>query len=1623
MYINKIDDLIDKVIDDIFIDIVLENKAIHKILQEPNFVKYQKEINTIINEFMNTINLDEVRDLVKSSDAVNTIHETIKRYSAIYLFLTIGVHYTGKEDTFINNIVEFTKNQAEYGFKIDNFFNSESNALLIKYNKMIRNIIYLMETDQAKIETIKHKPEIREAIIFLNSINSEIRKGFKLDNVGNDKNTQTHNILKTIIVLLLYRTTEKKEFFRLLEMTENLEGEYMFIDIVVPKQKYIDFNSVERLVGTGSKIKHLSHYLWEFLTSYENALQQPPTSVEEKINMLIQSGIIYPICDDFLLYHKDSERYDKTIDPEKVKKKEDTKVRYIINKIEIVSEYYSEQVKRDPKIKDNIKKKFYVPLSHRKAITVNNNEDINIVNKFLNQGKISIENAEYFNDLIAYKAYPYVNFKEFETYGFSITVPKTINAVRYVSFNKSTEFRQNSKNYLQMRVCGKDSTINVVGFIIPSNLKSLECVRTKELIDLSILEKKNINGLDLTTKFLRDTNVGMSPHKSSVYWLFDMENDSTALENTTYEQGARHTTSDQIKQIVASLYDNMISEIYYLIVSKAEKIKDFNLQIAYNLLQYYEKNILNISNNSNIMAQLENKIFETIAKFEPSYDRNDDVINGIGEHYIDLPEYPKPNKKNVHFVKIDMTETEKILEIEEKESVEGICQHNVTWEQLSELKTDDPKTYTEQMYTFIQQYVIENVDQDFICKSCGHYLNIKKYIIDGVFDDDSQKFITYSMPMEVALEDIPEYEKYKITIRNMDKLIEKVASVSNIPHLTKTSSSVKARRKPIVKDGIDIIMLNNKRLKLIYEDRNKAASTKYNINRDLSDFFVFELDNSIFIFSSKDKDYRKPIKQNNILAYLVFLITLEINESHVGFLGDRKGLCNFQTFEKIFHQLFDGLKIITNAKGNLEPITKYKIFCYVIYIIGCSIVKYNMWYYDYPENEKRSKFVPIIQKIFVHTLIDLINSIMEGISGSDNYIYEMLSIKFFKKLTGMFSSEELYVKLQNEYKTSVIGEKKNFIVAQKKLLELSGKFIPMDFDVPYRFICRQPRFISAKRKENIIKYYEKNNITNCIDGQFHKWSPSSGKIICKICNVNLENLELDEKISSSIVDNFKFVRLRNLSTTFCLDDGLRHQFMPQNSKNICIKCNYTDDHEYSHTELLKLEKIIESTKEKLDNEMTATFNEIGNKISKEEEYINKIVEKTKKAYNNINKHTSFDFIDIFLEEVQQIIGTDHDLLNVSLKDNAYIITHDHLGYLLDKPVTITDNSKIIYKQNHPFFKTDVIYYTTFKNGKTEVFYDATTKILLGHKEESKNFVLNKTQEVRLIINYSILNKLKLLGFASQFIDISGKYDNLMEGKENIKSDSNIIISSILHDIVRDRVYSIKKAIYEFNKVITRIFNGYSEVVVEDESNYFSKNINGFVEKYKKKINSLLLTDQNDEHPVFKHWKAIMKGFTSIDTSEINYDHNITNVVNCENIYKVDSTGNYILFYLVEELQKLIAYNSQNEKINITILIIDFINTIFELFNTEKIVNNIEVKRFIYMLNSSTYIQEIIEKSGEKETEGIYNELQEEKQEINEEQKEEMEDIEEENDAIDMESEIQYEGEFDRGIDRAIHDYS
>jgi hypothetical protein len=1625
MYIDKIDDLIDKILDEFYLTAISKNKIFKKIIQEVDFIKYQKELNDIMIDFINKIDINEIKDLVKSNSGINQINETLKRYIAFYLFMSLGFFYTGKEELFINNIIEFTKNQATYKYKIENFFNSESNSMLIKYNKIIQNILLILNSDQSKIDKIKTKPEFIETIKFLNELGSNyITDKFKLENVDNDPHIQAHNIIKTLVILYLYQKNDKKDLFRILENSEVTKGEYVFIDIIVPIRKTLDYSSIEKLlesVTTTEKSKHkfLPYYIWNYFLEYEDKKSKPPASLEDKITNLINSRLLVPISDDFLLYHKDSENYEKTMDEMKIKKKEDTKIKYIVNKIEKIKEYYSESIKNDEKSKSEIKKLFDVPHLERKAVPVNVKEDINIINKYVNMMKQNVESAEYFKDLEQIKSYPYINFNDFENYGMSMGITKTINVVRYVSFIKSGEFKQRSiSNIIQTRVGAEDMILNIVGFMIPSTVTPLQCIPIKNVVDIRSLDKTEKNGVNLMIQYLKDTYMNLKKHVSSIYWIFDEEKDKVIEE--TYEQISKLTMQEKIKHSVGYLHDLIQNEIKNMVINIFKKSKNLTLQDGYNILNSYCAHLLPIASDSELYMELEQNLYKSISQFDPIYDEKDDEIydlKNLGEKKENKKE--KDENKSLPILKIDLSKYEEYGELNGKVQNIGICQHNISQEKIAEIDKKDYTRYSEELYKFIQQYVILNVNNDPVCKSCGYNLEIKKYIEEGEYDNETRMYVSYATPININLEDVIGYEKYKTTIRQMDKIVEKIATVSNILHLTKGGLNVRSKRKLIVKNAIDLINGHNKKLKS-FKDRKEDKTKNYGINKNYSIFWNFELENSIFVFSSKDIDKYKPIKQNNIFCYLIFLMLMELNQSHITYMGDdKKKHCNFNTFDKAMDPLFGGLKIIVNNKGDIKNISDYKILCYIIYIISCTmVVSTKMWDFKAPQEIKKAAIVPMMQRSVIHTLIDIINRNLEiAINDSNDVLFSMISSRFFKKIQTIFNDEDLYKRLKKEAMASSSGDKKASILVTQGNISLTGKYVPMDFAIPERIICKCPT-LRIKNKPSVeSKYYGISNISNCNDGQFHMWKTEKNEIICKLCNKKASELIYDDKASKNISKKLKDIISEELAEKICLTDGARHVFeMSASGEDICQKCHKSKNYKYSEEEKSKVYELVIDVNMKKEKKMIENENGINDFYNKKINYINTAVGKVKSEFNK-DKKMDMEFLKSLMDEIQKIIG--NEFSNFNLTENLYIIDHDHLGNSLDKNIIISESQKkITEKQNHPFFKTNVIYYTNHKYGKIDVFYDATTKILLGYKEENKQFVLKRNYGKKIKLNYSILNKIKLLGFKTPFIKTDKLYAQIIDGRENLNTDNKTITKKIIENIINERITQLKKIVTSLKIVLSRILNNHSDETTEDELN--KQKFNQLIEKYRKKLVGINLTDKSGNGGIFKHWKAMISGINidDLDKLKLDYDFSKQNEINFNEINKIDESGNLLTYYVHKEFMKFFEYNDNKVlKSSISHFIVDFINTIFDSVNEEKYNSNIEIKRFLYLLTSVTHIEEIEEKSGIQNLEGIYSEYQNPDEEKTPEelaQKEEEDyDLQQENETFDVDvdrDDIMEEGE-------------
>lgn len=1584
MYINIIDDLIDRIIDDFYVTVITNNEKIKKLQKEINYIKSQKKMDDIMNDYIKSIPPSSISDITKENESYYIIHNIIKKYIVIYLFLSIGIFYKGSPDVFINNLIEFSRSQSQYSLKIDNFFNSESNALIIKLFYMCRNIVTLMEKDTIKKDHIDKQPYATETIAFLESIDESIIKlSFNLKSELLNGNTadQAHNIIKTIIIVLVYKENDKKNLHMMIEQLELDQGEYMFIDIIETVTDTINFDSIESLMTKKDLDSGLAYEIWEFISELNKGLKT--ITIDDKINILINSRLILPILDDFLLYHKDGEKYDKFTQIEK--KKSDTKIKYIIGKIDTTTELYSKLYDKNPDMKETIMKNFPTSLLYRKAILKNDTEDVNIINKFLNQGKRNFQNNEYFNDLTYYKRYTYANFKDFHKYGFSHYFSKTITSVRAVNFENDDRFKQsNIFNRLQMRVGSKNTIGNIIGFVIPSNIRPIQCIRISDTVDIRKLSKKNKNGIDIFFKFLKKSVLNEEKHNSSVYWLFDIDIDKTPLESFDGQNGLSQQVV--VKNMISEIYNRFIKEIYYQITEKINGLPHVGLHYIPKMVDYVKTNILKLSK----MCDIDDELYYDIEKyilesdlfiFDVSDITSSDILYGLEGNIIKLPVQDEKTEIVSNIVVIDLSHVAETGELIKSIEVDGLCQHNISWENISALRSKNYSEYMERLYEFIRQYVVENTQHELICKSCGFYIDIKKYIQEGTFDSD-RGFITFSMPMETNLEDMQEYSKYHFSIKIMDKNIEKIASSVGIPYYIGNSITVKWRRKGIIKNAIDMIMENNRILSKKHKERNEFKHKLYGISKNLSVLFAFEMENNIFQVSSKDKDQEqyKMIKRNNIMIYIMIYLILELNESQISFFtADKKSLCDIRVFDKVKNNLFGGIRIKKNNTDDTVPITDYTVLCYMIYMISCRIAKHRLWHSELSSEKNIHKLIPVVQKYVVNTTVDIINSILENsYQPSVYYIFEVFRIRFYNKLNTLFNNDKFYQSLleQSTFK---------FITARKRehLKIISNDMLPeYIYGAPQWRTILPAKFFPSYRNRVEIKFDGISNLTNCPTGNFHKWSMSNGSVQCDLCKSIMKNLTHDQKESNQIIIEYKKLRLLNLINKLCNVMDTEYQL----DYDISVMCK--PNHDYSPTELDKFEKNIDTINAKRNThaiEQSQLICAVDEKISS---YVDQVVNKNlANMQKNVNADNPSKYIDDFIATLKGEIGNEiKGEFPVDLSNNIYIIDHDHTGYDLEgKQLVITDkDNKILYKTNHPHFKTNVIYYVDRSAGRIDVFYDAVTKKLLGYKESFKDYIDIKDTTKRLKVIYSIYNKIKLLGYVGEYMDISNEYQSIKN--DFIDIDDREIYNIAVEHISRNRIESLKQIIVEFQRIFNRILYGHAFATKQshvDEllkmnqneqvmSDYFSSKMNYLVDKYVDKLKNIKIQEPSGKHMIFKHWKGISRGVFvgSFKDKNLNID---SKTIFADNISKHDQQSNSILYYIISEFGRLLSYNQSGYiRTNLCNFLVEFINEVFSKYNEDHLHSNMDIRRFMFVLSSTGFLMETSGHSKVK-PQGFYDE--------------------------------------------------
>lgn len=1691
-YINKIDLLVDNILDVFYDDLFKNILFTDKILKDVNLVKYQKEINNILLDFTKTINFDEINEIVGNFDNAEIIMNILKKYVTYYLFLTMSFFYTGKKETFFNNIIEFTKNQPSFPFKIKDFFNSESNNTIIKFSNIITNIILILKSTSKVQEIILKNPDNKNTASFVEKIGIDfLNVSSKLENLNGDARKQSHNIIKTLIVIEMYVGTDKGIIFNILEEQFKATSNYQYIQIVMPKAEYIDYGAIENILTPKQHKRGMADEIYNMIIDYDTTDKFTEISINKKIQDLIYYKIFIPITEDFLLYHKDNEKYEKVTFTKT--KTQDTKLRYIVSKIDGVADLFSQTTQKNAVQKKEIEGLFSITLENQRAILINNFEDLSIIKKTEDLGRVIAENEEYLNDLFTYRQYPYVNFKNFEKVGFVLPLTFNTNAIRNLSFNY--EIKNINDKPLQLRIGADKQNLHVVGIAIPANNVLLHCMNTGNFTDIKsvkFVDKSTTsvssydNGFDAMVQFLNSTlgknrlNRDVINKMPSVYWLFDELTDKLVLDK--YIQTDVASPGENLKILVSRLYDQIHLIIYNKIRKYLHTVTNIDLYDFKRMLQVINNKIFSFTPDLYYYDKLNAFItLKKIYKETDRYDKKSDIIRGISGDIIKLIRLPKIQAER-GIIKINVEEYEKIInniETDYKKSAlyGAICQHNISWDEVSKMKKTKSIKFDDALHDFLYKFVIINTENNYVCKSCGSLINIKQYVMDGTYDED-KGFNIFATILKTPLEELVEYEKYTQSILNIEKIIDKIGNLLQITIFSTRTKERNPTKMRITKDCLDLMIPHAKNIKLNYESRKAALMPNYGIDPNLTSLFGFDFDNSVFVYSSKDKDKYKNIKRNNVIIYLLILIVLEVSEYQILQISNEDKICNYIMYYKGGHKLFDDLKIISNTNKVIKPIKNYPILCYLLYMLSCVVTKFNMWLIDESPSEtaptkdqiksqsqlQSKKYNVNVQKLVINTFVDMLNSILEinfseeGIifnketQAADqqegkkltikkkrryilNRIYNTVSSKFLLKLSTLFEDKVLVTKIHK-----LFGPKEQIHIDTKSQEATIIK-------VPDVFIQKHHAGLSKwkPQKAAIFRLLPKlysltditniNNLTNCDNetSTYHEWYVLDKKIVCRICKEVLSEIKFDTEITKRIRQKYVYAIMKSTIDKYCVHKNqatglhtiMLHNFVydPKTNSNICALCGFNLDKKLNGKEIMELYQQFVNIQQENEAVVNKNIAIINNFIKSSDTNQKVIIDKLKAQYNQMPSNKDVEFVNAFINRLETIVGKTviiNDKI-VYLKQDLYIIDHDHTGTKLDHPLVISsDDKKIFVKRDHPHFKADVIYYVNNKL-QIEVYYNKYNLLLLGYREKNKNFV-NITGKISYMkIDYSIMHKFLTLGYDYHAVNLK-KYANIKKQIDDLKE----FLEYIIADVSRQRINTLKKILANISRFVYKIKYDYENkntqklltnyagtVYVQDKSSNEDK----FVKAHKPKLTKdIKLTDKQTKNKFFNNWKLINSGLNYKPDKKVAINIDVSGKeqeLDVDQIRPYDSRGNMILLYIVNEFNKLLDYNSNSfMQNNVASFIIEMINLLYDSYSQEVLLTNFNLKKLQYALNSKSYVytDNAIEVTGE--TTGFYEEYLDPDAPVDKAVVREIEDATEMYESIDMDGKLDYEVDYE-----------
>ena len=1538
MYVNQIDDLFDGILNK-FNNFLLKEQAFIKLASDTNFVKFQNNILEYIKKFINSLSKKDIVDIIKKESYYESVLNIIKRYCAFYIYLGIAYNYTGGRDLFVTNMIEASKYQRDSTMQISNFFNSENNAKIIIFYNDIKNFLSLITfktIDKIKIVLTNNPLRYQSTINLFNDLGEDYIIEYFLikDNF--------HNVLKALIFKQIYLKEEKIEIINMLNQQEKDDAEYKYIEIIVSNEKKIvDFNVIQKFLNIEQLRSGLAEEIYNYLEENRDTKELILRENQDFINYLFTNKIIIPITEDFLRYHKDTEKYDpeSLVENNNIKERDATKIKYIINKMNNIRNYHSQVLEKNPKLKLETEKLFFKSLDPRMAVLYNENEENKIVQKL----QMS-ENATDFDllvDLENMRKYSYVNFKNFSRDGIKIRPDITVQGIR------QTSLKQKAKTPVEIRIGHDNIDMNVVGIAWNPSRVSLDCFTTGDMVDV---RKKisNDNGYTAFTKIMETTFA--KPNSKLYYWLFDNKTDKPKIDSyVNYSvNDAQHNIKIMLEEIY-KFYINIVKNKFDKYVSSIDEMSLWNFN---NLISGYTQKYFDLDLIPQIKNELtENAIINKIPEQIIIADDVDSMMPGKRDKLIELPKINIIKEKHNLII---LGETEIDVSVEMSKSTIPVCQHYVKWRNINKMskKTDD---FNQSIFDFVKQYIKLSDRGDYICKSCNEVVQIQKFVFEGTYVEELDTFLTTSMAVNQKLDEIPKYAKYMRTIRNIEKNIEKFAYSMDIMAYIGNTPVIKLKRKMVIKDIIDLILIHTEWLRNQPKDRIELFSQKYGINKDFTNLFFFELKDEIFLTSSTDTDYYKLIKYNNIMAYLILIMLTEINSGQILSLREDKRY-NYFLYGKIGANLFDNLFLRLSQKEKI-PMNKLPLFSYILYYFSGVMVANRLWLYNDSNIDIKQKplYMINIQKSVIHTVIDLLNTLMEAnFATNKNFLYEIISTRINVKLSQTYNDTQLLKRVEtNSMKNIKFDEttkKISFLTKKIALLELNPEFEIINTNTE---TCK---IQTTKLNKNPKKSDDNsmNIITNCSDGKFHNWVFKNNDLICTLCNKSYNELTkiittTTEQSNDDYLNKLKNAHLNKLAKKYCVS-GVNHEL---DKNNVCEKCKKNINNlELSNKELLLLEKNLEN---KANEQILIQINKMKkNSEQKKKDYNNtkKIINKLFKRYEDNTSNKLENYINSFIDRLIKVLGNKIKINDkiIYLKDTVYIIDHDYFGSPLKESFYIlASEDKIQLAHKHPAFNADIIYYKD-KANKVYVYYDAITLQYIGYSEDNKNIKRNRNN-ASIQIDMSIKDCIMYLGYENiQYNLFHVDRDFQKHIPESLGDNTKDVILKIL----RNRMNNLKQIIIRSQSIIYNIVNSGN---ITSIYNIEEKQI---ITEFTKKLKKINTIDETKHNNIFKHYKYMLMKLPvnynipenlNIQLNKNYFDISILNTLN--------NSDCKLIFYLIFNFNRLLDYNKQPAiESELAHLIIKIIKYVFNLYYRPY--SNYNIRKFDFLLlNETPYIDETL----------------------------------------------------------------